>query len=131
MKRAVKYTLIIIACIVSFILFLALPWIIAGVSGHIEQQQMRNEVFEYVLQHKDELEPTLSGRQEFEYASTGFWDASIEYGYYYSESNSHQFSPENQYRKGYRFDGAYGDPVDWLYIEKICDNWYYSEYHDG
>ena len=135
MKKYLKSCFIAIGCFFAAVLFLvilfALPWIIASVSGHIERQQMRNEIFEHVLQHKDILEPALSTREEFEYASTGFWDASTEYGYYYSEDDSYEYAAENHYRKGYRFDGVYGDPADWLYIEKICDKWYYYEYHDG
>jgi len=28
-------------------------------------------------------------------------------------------------------DGYPDDPTDWYYMERICENWFYYEVHDG
>lgn len=138
MKCAVKYVLIVIGCFLAAILFIislfAVPFAIGGITGHIQDQKIKNNTFRYVLENKDTIQLNPSdNRQNFIFTTTGSWDTYVEYGYYYSADNMYSINPaeENKYKKGYRRDGVYGDPLDWYYTEKICDNWYYYEYHDS
>lgn len=99
-----------------------------------ERSDIKAEIFEYVLQNKDniELDPNKM-YQEFFYRATGDITAGVDYGYYYSEYDKYEVAPseENRYKSGYRIFGINGDPADWYYTEKICDHWYYYELHDG
>ena len=124
-------TIVPVAILAVFSLFLFVPLFFIGGYGDIEQSSVRKEIFAYVMENKDELVLEVVPGKEIEYAYVGFWDASIEYGYYYSEHQGIPSSPESRYRSGYRFDGYGGDPVDWYYFEPICENWYYYEIHDG
>lgn len=128
-------SLIVILVPVAMLLALMLPLFVTlsviGGGGPIEESRIRKEIFSYVLENKDTLALEVVPGREIEYAYTGFWDASVEYGYYYSEHKEIPSSPECRYRSGYRFDGYGGDPVDWYYFEPICENWYYYEIHDG
>ena len=35
------------------------------------------------------------------------------------------------YRHGYRTYGIPDEDTDWYYEERICENWFYYEIHDG
>ena len=106
-----------------------------------EAKQIKTEILEYVLQNKDSIEIDAPfGYQVFRYAGTGDVTSSVDYGYYYSENDVYlsygggglSMKPETKYKNGYRYYGAINnDPTDWYYTEKICDNWYYYELHDG
>ena len=53
----------------------------------------------------------------FEVYYTGLFDGGVEYGFYYTESDSKlnkEFSPN-----------------DYMVIDEISDNWYYYEWHNG
>lgn len=147
MKRYLKWILIPVA--VGSIFFTA-GSIFVGVSS-LQDWQTKNEIFDYVLENKDSIEIDAPfGHQAFHYTSTGSWDTEVNYGYYYSPEDAYLFTHEDPlydesgiygvplsleystpYRNGYRDDGIYGDAQDWYYTEKICDNWYYYELHDG
>jgi len=153
-KKLTKALLIIITCVccaaLLLVLIFALPGMIGGLVGCIEQQKMRSDVFEFVLGNKDTIEVTAPhGKQAFHYNDTGSWDTSVYFGYYYSAEDNYLFIYEDplwgggeygstispnesrSYKKGIRIDGIFGDSIDWYYTEKICDNWYYYELHDG
>ena len=154
MKQLTKTLLIVIACVccvaLLLVLFFALPGMVGGIAGSIEQQKIRRDVLDFVLENKDTIEVTSPhGKQAFHYKDTGSWDTSVYFGYYYSAEDNYLFIYEaplwgsgeygstisynesRSYKKGIRIDGIFGDPIDWYYTEKICDNWYYYELHDG
>lgn len=111
------------------VFFAGLP--VVGFAGQIESNQIRNEIFKYVLENKDEIElknPAL--RQEFYYKSTGLSIGGVEYGYIYSPSNDYSYGGE-KYRNGYRTYGIPDEDTDWYFEERICENWFYYEIHDG
>ena len=59
-----------------------------------------------------------------------FKTGGVDYGYYYDAKD--QFEKEGtSYRNGFRVDGYPDDPTDWYYMERICENWFYYEVHDG
>ena len=137
MKKAIKYAFIAIDCLCAAVLLLISPfaifWTIGSIAGHVQDQQIKKDVFEYVLENKDTLQlDAPRNHQEFIFTTTGSWDTYVEYGYYYSEDDTYSITPtkEREYKNGYRIDTVYGDPLDWYYTEKICDNWYYYEYRD-
>ena len=130
MKKAIKYFSIAIGCFLAAALLFFTPFVlpgaIGGIIGHIQDQQIKKDVFEYVLENKDTLQlGALHNHQEFIFTTTGSWDTYVEYGYYYSEDDTYSITPtkEREYKNGYRIDTVYGDPLDWYYTEKICDNW--------
>jgi hypothetical protein len=99
-----------------------------------EAKQIKAEIIEYVLQNKDSIEiDTEENYKEFFYKGTGDITASVDYGYYYTKDNDYHLKvgAVREYSDGYRVDGIGNDPTDWYYTEKICDNWYYYELHDG
>jgi len=101
------------------------------ISGQVQRYQIRDETFEYVLENKDEIElenPAL--RQEFCYKSTGLSIGGVEYGYIYNPSNDFSYGGE-KYWNGYRTYGIPDEDTDWYYEERICENWFYYEIHDG
>ena len=101
------------------------------ITGQIERNQIRDEIFEYVSENKDEIELTdTEHRQYFEYADKGFIDAGVIYGYFYSPHDEYQ-NYTRTYRNGYLRYGSPNSGEDWCYFEKICDNWYYYEEHYG
>lgn len=109
--------------------FASLP--VVYIAGQIDRNQIRNEIFEYVMENKDAIElenPAL--RQEFYYKSTGLSIGGVEYGYIYSPSNDFSYGGE-KYRSGYRTYGIPDEDTDWYYEERICENWFYYEIHDG
>ena len=138
MKKTIKYAFIAIGCFFAAALLFFTPFVfpgaIGGMIGHIRDRQIREDAFQYVLENKDTLQrDAIRSHQEVIFTTTGSWDTYVEYGYYYSEDDTYIFTPtkEAEYKRGYRIDDVYGDPLDWYYTEKICDNWYYYEYHDG
>lgn len=111
------------------VFFASLP--VVYIAGQIDRHQIRDEIFEYVLENKDEIElENLALRQEFYYKSTGLSIGGVEYGYIYSPSNSFSYGGE-KYRNGYRIYGIPDEDTDWYYEERICENWFYYEIHDG
>lgn len=154
MKQLTKALFIVTACVccaaLLLVLFFALPGLVGGIVGSTEQQKIRSDVFRFVLENKGTIEVTAPhGNQAFHHTDTGSWDTSVYFGYYYSEEDNYLFIYEDplwgggeygitispneskSYKKGIRIDGIFGDPIDWYYTEKICDNWYYYELHDG
>lgn len=154
MKKIILYFLIAAACICCVVTTIFLPFffpaMVGGIAGSVERHRIRSEVFEFILENKDTIEAdSPHENQAFHYTSTGFSDAGVNFGYYYSAEDNHLFiyddplwgstsgdaiSPDKwatSYRKGLRVDEVYGDPLDWYYTEKICNNWYYYELHDG
>lgn len=111
------------------VFFAGLP--ILYIAGQIERNQIRDEIFEYVLENKDDIKlENLARRQEFYYTSTGLSIGGVEYGYIYSPSNDYSYGGE-KYRNGYRTYGIPDEDTDWYYEERICENWFYYEIHDG
>ena len=84
---------------------------------------------EHVPENKDQIEVT-ENKQTSHYASTGLAIAGVEYGYYYDSEDRFERKDE-PYRNGFRWDGYPDDPTDWYYTERICENWFYYEVHDG
>lgn len=116
--------------IIGIIAFL-LPLPFIYISGQAERNQIRNEIFAYVLENRDSIElinPNF--QQDFFYTATGLQDGGVEYGYYYEPDDVHTLRGE-PYRGGYRTYGVPDDDTDWYYSERICENWFYYEIHDG
>lgn len=117
----------LVQCVALF--FMPLP--IVYIAGQVERNQIRDEIFEYVIENKDEIElenPAL--RQEFYYKPTGLSISGVEYGYIYNPRNDFSYGGE-KYRTGYRTYGIPDEDTDWYYEERICENWFYYEIHDG
>lgn len=117
----------IVLAIAAFVI--PIPYIY--ISGQVQRYQIRNEIFEYVIENKDEIElenPAL--RQEFYYKPTGLSISGVEYGYVYNPHNDFSYGGE-KYRNGYRTYGIPDEDTDWYYEERICENWFYYEIHDG
>lgn len=112
------------------VFFAGLP--VVYIAGQIERNQIRDEVFEYVLENHAVLEQSISGGyKNFVHETTGLAPtASSEYGYFYSTSNNYG-EYGYRYKNGYRMDAYLDDDFDWYYEEQICENWYYYEIHDG
>jgi len=101
------------------------------VSGKVQNYQIKNEIFEYVTSHKERITLEDPNKyQEFFYTATGLQDGGIEYGYYYTPNDDYILAKE-PYRTGYRTFGIPDDKFDWYYEERICENWFYYEIHDG
>ena len=99
--------------------------------GAAQRYQIRNEIFSYIQKNGDNIAlANPDDYQEFCYTSTGLQDGGVEYGYYYSPTDSYAFLGE-PFRKGYRTFGIPDDATDWNYTERICENWFYYEIHDG
>ena len=113
--------------------FLILCFLFGSVFIYGEAQRCRihDEICSYVLENRDEIVLTDSyNYQEFFYTATGLLDGGVEYGYYYSPTDRFNFSGES-FRNGYRIYGIPDDDTDWYYSERICENWFYYEIHDG
>ena len=115
--------------ILAGLLLVTAPYWGGFVYREIETRTMRKEVTEYVLENKDQIEVTET-RQIFPYAYTGLAIAGVEYGYYYNAEDRFEMKGK-PYRNGYRTVGYPDDPTDWYYTERICENWFYYEMHDG
>lgn len=127
-------TLIVVALLSPLILLiflLGIGVIVLSVLSEIQHYRIRNEIFSYVQENLDTIELTnCNSYQEFFYTSTGLLDGGVEYGYYYAPDNDYALHGE-AYRKGYRTYGIPDDDTDWYYTERICENWFYYEIHDG
>ncbi len=128
-----KIILIIAAILVIPLLlavFLGGTWLYT----QFRNRSIQKEVSEYVLANKDAWEQgELTDKKEIPYTFTGLMIGGVEYGYYYSEDDTHCIyaGEEAAYRDGYRYDGYPDDPTDWYYSVRICENWFYYEVHDG
>ena len=118
----------LLAILAGFFLVTA-PYWIAFAHGKIENRMMRKEIMEYVLENKDHIEVS-EANQRFPYAYTGLAIAGVEYGYYFNAEDRFEMKGK-PYRNGFRVDGYPDEPTDWYYTERICENWFYYEVHDG
>jgi len=122
---------VLLSPLILVIMAFVLPLPFIYISGHVERNQIRNEIFTYVSENKDAIKPKNPNfSQEFFYTATGLQDGGVEYGYYYAPDDNHTLRGE-PYRKGYRTYGVPDDDTDWYYSERICENWFYYEIHDG
>ena len=130
-NRFLRCILVIIAILLApLILFYLL---LAGlfIFSEVQRSQIRNEIFSYVQENSDAIELTNpNSYQEFFYTATGLQDGGVEYGYYYAPDDDYALHGE-AYRNGYRIYGIPDDNTDWYYTERICENWFYYEIHDG
>ena len=130
-NRFLRCILVIIAILLApLILFYLL---LAGlfIFSEVQRSQIRNEIFSYVQENSDAIERTNpNSYQEFFYTATGLQDGGVEYGYYYAPDDDYALHGE-AYRNGYRIYGIPDDNTDWYYTERICENWFYYEIHDG
>ena len=125
-KLKIAISITIIAVIVALSPFAAI-----SIIGKVKNHKIRNEVFAYVLENKNNIElHDRNERQEFLYTATGLSIGGVEYGYYYSPDDDYFIKGES-YKGGYRIYGIPDEPTDWYYTEKICENWFYYEIHDG
>ena len=131
-KAVLKILLIVIIVVSILFLLLLSPFIAADFLGRIQNNKIRNEIFDYVLENQAELEQSISGGyKNFVYTTTGLTPTvSAEYGLFYSTSNNNG-KYGYKYKTGYRMDAYLDDDFDWYYEERICENWYYYEIHDG
>ena len=134
-RELLKGILLIPAAILTPLIILVELWLVfLGVTylyDQINRNQIRSEIFSYVQKNVDRIELTNSSSyEEFFYTATGLQDGGVEYGYYYSPNDDHTLHGE-PYRKGYRTHGIPDDRTDWFYSERICENWFYYEIHDG
>ncbi len=109
-------------------IFLGGTWIYA----QLRDWNMQQEVSEYVLANKDTWEQSeLNNKEEIVYKYIGLIDTGIEYGYYYSEDDTHKMDIAygERYRDGYRYYCYPYEPGAWLYSMRISENWYYYEIH--
>ncbi|MBQ7566632.1 MAG: hypothetical protein IJT18_05890 [Oscillospiraceae bacterium] len=125
----------IISAISTLIFILLIPLILlyGSISGQVERAQMRAEVFAYVQENKDDL-PHID-RAYVVYKEAVLLDNVTTYGYYFSEDNPDYAHGDDNKSFGWLI-GANGQRStfkngDWDYREKICDNWYYYESHEG
>ena len=117
--------LLVLPAILCLLLFLA--WF----GGRVHDHRIRCEVFAYVLDNRQSIDLTDSGMyQEFFYSASGMQDGGTEYGYYFEPNDAYVVTGE-PYRGGYRTFGIPDDTTDWYYTERICENWFYYEIHDG
>lgn len=112
---------------ILIVLVLLYGWI----SGRIEDHTIRSQIVEFVMENNNSIEIKDHDQyQRFTYSYRGNITAYVEYGYYYSPNDTYQWCDE-PYRNGFRTHGVPDEKTDWCYNEKICDNWYYYEIHDG
>ncbi len=115
-------------CVVLLIVALYVSGFLAA---QVKRNQIRGDIFSYVQENRDNIvlkNPEYF--QEFFYAATGIQDGSVEYGYYYTPNDRYIHKGE-AYRNGYRMYGIPDDDTDWYYSERICEDWFYYEIHDG
>lgn len=115
--------------ILVIMILLFMPFGGAYAYGKIENRMMCREISNYVLENKDRIE-VKDNHQIFVYETTGMVSAGVEYGYYFDAENQFEMNG-NPYRRGIRRDGYPDDSTDWYYTERICENWFYYEVHDG
>ena len=118
-----------LSAILAGLLLVTAPFWGALVYGKIENRVMCWSVSNYVLENRDSI-VVIDDHQSFEYKTTGMVSAGVEYGYYFDAKN--EFAMKGiSYRNGIRVDGYPDDRTDWYYTERICENWFYYEVHDG
>ena len=61
MKAVLKILLIVIIVVSILFLLLLSPFIAADFLGRIQNNKIRNEIFDYVLENQAELEQSISG----------------------------------------------------------------------
>lgn len=124
--------LLMYICIILLAVTILLSPIMAiSIYGKVQNFRIRNDVFAYVLENKNNIElHDKNDRQEFFFTATGLSIGGVEYGYYYSPDDDYSIKGES-YKKGYRINGIPDEPTDWYYTERICENWFYYELHDG
>lgn len=131
MNKKAKKALEIVLVMLVFPILIASVLLYGWISVKIEDYTTRNQIIEYVLVNRDSIDVNNNGRyQGFTYSYRGNITAYVEYGYYYSPNDTYQWCDE-PYRDGFRTYGVPDEKTDWCYNEKICDNWYYYEIHDG
>lgn len=122
---------VLLAPIILLVLLLCVGFTTISIFGELQRYQISNEIYAYVQENTHSIElGSPDSYQEFFYAATGLQDGGIEYGYFYSPDDNHRLQGE-PYRKGYRTYGIPDDSTDWYYSERICENWFYYEIHDG
>ena len=122
---------VFLAPIILLVLLLGVGFTAISIIGELQRYHIRNEIFTYVQENVHNIEVGSPGSyQEFFYTATGLQDGGVEYGYYYSPDDNHCLQ-EEPYRRGYRTHGIPDDSTDWYYSERICENWFYYEIHDG
>ena len=130
-NRFLRNILLIIVILLSPLILLGLRLAGLSILGEVQRCQIRNEIFSYVQENSDTIELTNpNSYQEFFYTATGLQDGGVEYGYYYAPDDDYALHGE-PYRNGYRIYGIPDDDTDWYYTERICENWFYYEMHDG
>ena len=130
-NRFLRYILPIIAILLAPLILFYLVLVSLLIFGEVQRSQIRNEIFSYVQENLDNIELTNpNSYQDFFYAATGLQDGGVEYGYYYAPDDEYALDGE-PYRNGYRIYGIPDDDTDWYYTERICENWFYYEIHDG
>ena len=101
------------------------------VFSEVQRHRIRGEIISYIQENRDNITLINSDSyQKFFYTATGLQDGGVEYGYYYAPDDDHRVQGE-PYRKGYRTYGIPDDDTDWYYTERISENWFYYEIHDG
>lgn len=131
MKKGTKFILSIILAILIIPVTIAAFLLTIWIWGRIQDNQIKQEVFEFVIQNKDRIpieDPDIY--HEYFYTATGLQDGGVEYGYFYNPNDDYLYA-KTPYRTGYRTNGIPDDPFDWYYEERICENWFYYEIHDG
>ena len=122
---------VLLAPSILLILLLGVGFTTISIFGELQRYQIRNKIYAYVQENTHSIELTNPDNyQEFFYTATGLQDGGVEYGYYYSPDDDHCLQGE-PYRNGYRTYGIPDDSTDWYYSERICQNWFYYEIHDG
>ena len=130
-NRFLRYILLIIAILLAPLILFCLLRVSLQIFSEVQRCQIRNDIFSYVQENSDAIELTNSNSyQNFFYAATGLQDSGVEYGYYYAPDDNYALHGE-AYRNGYRIYGIPDDDTDWYYSERICENWFYYEIHDG
>ena len=121
-----------LVCIILLTITILLsPLIAVHVYGKFQNHRIRNEVFSLVFETKDSIKlDDVNQSQEFFYTATGLSIGGVEYGYYYSPNDDYSIKGES-YKRGYRTYGIPDESTDWYYTERICENWFYYEIHDG
>lgn len=122
---------VLLAPLILLISLLGIGFVLLSVFSEVQRYQIRNDIFSYIQENSGNI--TLNDQENYQYyfyASTGFQDGSIEYGYYYSPDDAYIHCGE-PYREGYRTYGIPDDETDWYYTERICENLFYCEIHDG
>ena len=117
--------------IILLVLLFVVGFTAISIIDELQRYHIRSEIFSSVQENTHRIElNSPNSYQEFFYTATGLQDGGVEYGYYYSPDDDHCLQGE-PYRMGYRTYGIPDDSTDWYYSERICENWFYYEIHDG